>query len=288
MLSHNINIKNNITYKEQWRNYATSLIPYIELYDLPKNITPKINDAVLIEFRELPHLYFLLKNAILKLNKYFSFKIVCGNKNYQYMKSINEKLDNICHIIKLDIDECTHKQYNELLFKKSFWELFDSEKILIYQEDSIIFHGNIEPFLKYDYIGAPWPKEKKYNEKNVGNGGFSLRTRKKMLECLYKKTNYNILNIQKNIVDYAVYNNSIYISEDIFFTNMLINKNIGVVASYEEALNFSQELEHSDNSFGGHCWWLYYENKNEKYDFNLCFSKIFNFFIEHTDKSSMI
>lgn len=34
-------------------------------------------------------------------------------------------------------------------------------------------------FLHYDYIGAPWPKEN-HGEYNVGNGGFSLRSKKLM------------------------------------------------------------------------------------------------------------
>ena len=32
------------------------------------------------------------------------------------------------------------------------------EKILIYQDDTMLFHNSIEEFLKYDYIGAPWPE----------------------------------------------------------------------------------------------------------------------------------
>ena len=32
--------------------------------------------------------------------------------------------------------------------------MFNGEKLLIYQEDSCIFHNNYQEFLKYDYIGA--------------------------------------------------------------------------------------------------------------------------------------
>lgn len=38
-----------------------------------------------------------------------------------------------------------------------------------------------DEFLKYDYIGAPWPWEPAPN--NVGNGGFSLRSRKLLDAC---------------------------------------------------------------------------------------------------------
>ena len=38
--------------------------------------------------------------------------------------------------------------------------------------------------VEYDYIGAPWCKNQDDNLKHVGNGGFSLRTREKMIECI--------------------------------------------------------------------------------------------------------
>jgi hypothetical protein len=38
-----------------------------------------------------------------------------------------------------------------------------------------------DDFLKYDYIGAPWPWEPE--GKNIGNGGFSLRSKKLLEAC---------------------------------------------------------------------------------------------------------
>ena len=48
---------------------------------------------------------------------------------------------------------------------EDFWNLFASKKILIHQEDSIIFKNNINDFLKYDYIGAPWPNSRRWNKR---------------------------------------------------------------------------------------------------------------------------
>ena len=71
-----------------------------------------------------------------------------------------------------------------------------SNHVLIVQDDGYIINPDLwsEEFLKYDYIGAPWPKtytwrkrwsEQRYQKasknakKNrVGNGGFSLRSKK--------------------------------------------------------------------------------------------------------------
>jgi hypothetical protein len=54
--------------------------------------------------------------------------------------------------------------------------------VLIIQYDGFILNPEAwtDEFLKYDYIGAPWWHRDNYN---VGNGGFSLRS-KKLLEVL--------------------------------------------------------------------------------------------------------
>ena len=62
-------------------------------------------------------------------------------------------------IIKTDYDNLNQTTYSLLLSTTKFWELFNGEKILLYQEDSCIFNSNINDFLDWDYIGAPWPIE---------------------------------------------------------------------------------------------------------------------------------
>ena len=54
-----------------------------------------------------------------------------------------------------------------------------TEKILIYQEDTMIFKDNINDFIEYDYIGAPWPSHKNDNSYNVGNGNIFFKDKKK-------------------------------------------------------------------------------------------------------------
>ncbi len=68
----------------------------------------------------------------------------------------------------------------------------DTDFVLLVQHDGFILNPNswTDEFLKYDYIGAPWfiheefwfkefnfPR-KLFNTKIIGNGGFSLRSRK--------------------------------------------------------------------------------------------------------------
>lgn len=61
---------------------------------------------------------------------------------------------------------------------------FQTKYVLVIQTDGILFRGGIEKFLQYDYVGAPWPKDKMtvsklpYPKFGVGNGGLSLRSKR--------------------------------------------------------------------------------------------------------------
>jgi len=84
----------------------------------------------------------------------------------------------------------------------------ESEFVMIMQKDGypLLPSSWSEEFLKYDYIGAPWTRaltskgvsipvppfsqyHKLYAEGSVGNGGFSLRSRKLMEEVASRKYN---------------------------------------------------------------------------------------------------
>ena len=131
---------------------------FIKNIDLPKIPTKSYNEAVLIEFREFPHLEFLIRNSIFKLGNKWSHTIVCGNLNYQYMIEMCERISLNINIIKVNVDNMLPYQYNKFLTSLSFWNMLSGEKILIYQEDSLMFTSNINDFLHFDYIGAPFPK----------------------------------------------------------------------------------------------------------------------------------
>jgi ADP-heptose:LPS heptosyltransferase len=68
------------------------------------------------------------------------------------------------------------EQYSEFVIKK-LTDYFFTDFVLIIQHDGFIISGEIwnDEFYNYDYVGAPWL----YTDgKNVGNGGFSLRSKK--------------------------------------------------------------------------------------------------------------
>ena len=90
--------------------------------------------------------------------------------------------------------------YNRLILE-DLHKYFQTTHCLIVQADSFVVDANLwkEEFLEFDYIGAPWPNKISTNlgeilnlETNpVGNGGFSLRSKK--LAKVTAKINYKSL-----------------------------------------------------------------------------------------------
>jgi hypothetical protein len=66
-------------------------------------------------------------------------------------------------------------------------EVVSGTHALVVQNDGYILHPDLwDPvWLQYDYIGAPWPLQLVGGDKRkrVGNGGFSLRSRRLLQEC---------------------------------------------------------------------------------------------------------
>jgi len=91
--------------------------------------------------------------------------------------------------------------YNRMIIE-DLYNYFKTPYCLIVQADGFVINANLwnEEFLKFDYIGAPWPNKVRINPGNrylylnknrVGNGGFSLRSRK--LAEVTSKINFNTL-----------------------------------------------------------------------------------------------
>jgi hypothetical protein len=72
--------------------------------------------------------------------------------------------------------------YSEIVLKQ-LWPFIQTEHVLIVQWDGMAVNADMwsDEFLKYDYIGSiwPWPQQ----GINMGNGGFSLRSRRLIDAC---------------------------------------------------------------------------------------------------------
>jgi hypothetical protein len=86
----------------------------------------------------------------------------------------------------VQINRMNLAQYSRFVFSR-IYNYTDKPFILIYQDDGFALRPDLwDPeFLNYDYIGAPWPEKFPWSARgcSVGNGGFSLRSRKLCKFC---------------------------------------------------------------------------------------------------------
>jgi len=247
-------VLNDITdQKVAFRTFCNINLNYIRNIHLnPIKVDSEL-EAVLIEYRCLPHCEFLIRNAIFKLKSDWSFTVICGNLNYTFFKEMCEKIDPMIKVIKTDYDNLSQNDYNNLMLSPELWKLLTGHKILIYQEDSFIFKWGIEEFLKYDYIGAPWLSHQDDNKNCVGNGGFSLRTRERML---YLTNNKIEVKFNSSTISYKNGAKLDKFPEDVYFSKAMIDFNLGNVADFETAKRFSIERVYHPSPLGGHNFWL--------------------------------
>jgi hypothetical protein len=152
-------------------------------------------------------------------------------------------------------------EYNKYVLYKLYHHVH-TRFCLVIQADGYVINGNLwnEKFYEYDYIGAPWPvKSDAYidpfgNHQRVGNGGFSLRSRRLLtvpqkIEIpwnvnegnFYRHFNKNSYSEDGNI---CVHNRHLFEQEGCKF------------ASLDIACQFSHELDLTDvvigKTFGFH------------------------------------
>lgn len=264
----NIKIKHRYKSLCQDLNLMHSFVCYLrteQLIECTKSINPPIesDSAVIIpEDRILPHLEFHIRNAMLLLPGY-TIKIVCSGSSIEQMSVFCQQIHNNIQVISTGVEKFTQNTYNDMMLSVDFWEQFDEEYILVYQQDAILFRQGVDEFKQYDYVGAPWPAGNEDNRLGVGNGGLSLRKRVKMIECLntLPPGDLTLAESTKAYMDNKGLWNP---PEDVYYSKTMIDNNIGKVPTREVANQFSQEHVISENPVGGHQYWLADEHVNAK------------------------
>ena len=224
-------------------------ILYIELSMLETSTIENFHEykytAVIIEPREHAALEFVLQNFNDNLSDEWQFVVFHGKKNDEFTKNICDKVFKSGRVkrVNLWVDNLTISDYSKLFHDDILYSNIPTEVFLIFQTDSIIcgkFKDNINQFLKYDYVGAPWAYDLVHGagtNLRVGNGGLSLRRKSKMKEVVEKCP--------------TIKHGDTYINEDLVFSN-----GCGVVdlnkPTLEEAKSFSLEHLYHDESFGLH------------------------------------
>jgi len=194
--------------------------------------------AVIIEPRPHRALSYVLHNILAHLPEEWSVLLFHGTANQDFVANlIATEFTAVQHRIlpplSLHTDNLTIAQYNKILMSTAFYRCIPTEVFLIFQTDTMILHQNrhlLHEFLRYDYVGAPW------RNGVVGNGGFSLRRKSKMMEICDKVPNYNYL-----------------FNEDVYFTYQSVIRLHK--PHWKKAMTFSVETMFHERSFAVHAPW---------------------------------
>jgi len=133
-----------------------------------------------------------------------------------------------------------------------FWKQFSEDFLFFFHADSGMCHPpnfpyNLSDFFNFDYVGAPWSGPGRAYQTStvyVGNGGFSIRNRTFMIECIQRGHRNDGISLLE--------------PEDYYFA--LCAQRFGRFCSYDIARYFAIETvdEPPEGSFGyhgEHCPW---------------------------------
>jgi hypothetical protein len=214
--------------------------------------------------------YFVLTlKAIVASLKTASFdKVIVVTDNSEsvlnkYKDVLNtQQISIIERTLSLPKDEDTNESRTQFsnVFIKMLDEFCDQEYILTIQPDSCIINPDkwLDEYFKYDYIGAAWPidivkavdmaSNKIQNINNfVGNGGFSLRSKK------YVATSLSMPTLHKNEdLNLCVFNYDSMIKNGIKFAPIDIALSFSVEHPILNHKIYDRKFLLTYNSFGFH------------------------------------
>ena len=151
--------------------------------------------CVIVEPRQHPNLIPVIKNFMFLLQHTgWGLIVYHGPDNERFVKDgLQDAIPNV-HYVRMTQPNLTTGEYSAMLGNPLFWQclldVFKCEHALIFQCDTLLLKGGaaIDAWLKYDYVGAPWPimsasigPRQRELQLTVGNGGLSLRNVRVML-----------------------------------------------------------------------------------------------------------
>lgn len=152
----------------------------------------------------------------------------CNFENAIIFTDKKTSYENIKQIEILKID--SKESYSKFILKE-LHNYIKTTHALIVQWDGFVIHGNqwSDHFLQYDYIGATWPWLAE--DVRVGNGGFSLRS-KKLLSLIAQDQFPFIPNMNEDQQICQYYKKELELNHKILFAN----ENLANKFSYERYL----------------------------------------------------
>ena len=211
--------------------------------------------CIIVEPRQHPSLIPVIKNFMFLLQRTgWGLIVYHGPDNERFVKDGLKDVfpPHKVHYVRMTQPNLTPHEYSAMLCNPMFWQClldgFKCEHALIFQCDTLLLKGAdvIDTFLKYDYVGAPWPDggicaalppNHRRMQITVGNGGLSLRNVRAMLAIARRYP----------------YPHGSGLPEDVYFSHWLkVHENEYWVPTSEEASAFAMEQVFHPNAAGLH------------------------------------
>jgi mannosyltransferase OCH1-like enzyme len=209
------------------------------------------NVALMVESRIFPNTEFIIRQFCRYLPADFSMQIYATKNVYDDYMIIANKLNNNINVEILPYELKSLKDYNDIMLNISFWKLLTKyDRVLIFQNDTMLYKNNIADFYQYDYIGAPWYPIRQI-AKNVGNGGLSMRNISAMIYCLENEKTVKIpYNTMYNYEKYFVFKGKY--PEDVFFSYAMLQFDYNVADMNTASLFSIESCLYNDYVLGSH------------------------------------
>jgi hypothetical protein len=163
--------------------------------------------AVLIESRKAYFLPHVIKSVLANIDDDVNLHIFSPPNILTWLGSTFPKVEFQKTSLELEGRHLNISQLNKLLLSQQFWKCIQTEKVLLFQLDSIMLRPVPIESWNHDFIGAPCgtldPKE------FIMNGGFSIRNKTFILNTL-KEHEDELKEFTEN--------------EDVFFSKHCTNK----------------------------------------------------------------
>jgi hypothetical protein len=203
--------------------------------------------AIIIEPRKYPWLEAVVRNVMYYLGEEWNLEIVTSEDHKEWVSALFPGCSY--RISTIPFDNINQSIYNAFLLHSWFWMRLREEHVLVFQSDCIMFRRGVDAYLEYDYVGANYFNPLHVAPRTGGiQGGFSLRRRSTMIECLQKITWDDIHKYRKA---HGMKRLCEPLHEDIFFTYAceILQKRVVPIS---ERKAFSIEAEYYERPIAHH------------------------------------
>ena len=132
--------------------------------------------CVMVEPRPHERLILVIKNFMYLLQKKgWGLIVFHSSDNEALLKEGLAGWPNVIYVPMLE-NSMSIAHYNDFVCSGILWDKlmkYNCHTALMFQVDTVLLKDNVDDFIAYDYVGAPWAV--RWLDMDIGNGGLSIR-----------------------------------------------------------------------------------------------------------------